>query len=209
LLDALDRWKLAENTLVVLFSDNGGTQHGGGSNRPLRATKSTTFEGGIRVPFAMRWPKRLAAGRTYPHRISTLDLLPTCLDAAGIPAGRSPKLDGESFLPAVASGVPSPTDKRPLFWLFRDNWAVMSGDWKLVNSRAPGGARAYQIVYSGDPAHPKPALFNLAQDPGEQHDVSDKHPEVARRLQRLFNEWREETRRDATSAPAHPAAPKP
>src|SRR5688572_10791193 len=139
LLDALDRLRLAENTLIVFFSDNGGTQHGGGSNRPLRGTKSTTFEGGIRVPFMMRWPGGLPAGKKYPYRVSTLDVLPTCLEAAGIPIERSAKLDGQNFLPAVKAGQPSPTERRPLFWLFRDRWAVLSGEWKLVRSPNPGG----------------------------------------------------------------------
>jgi arylsulfatase A-like enzyme len=199
LLDALDRLRLTENTAVVFFSDNGGTQHGGGANRPLRGTKSTTFEGGIRVPFMMQWPGQLPAGKTYPYRVSTLDVLPTCLTAAGIPVDRSQKLDGQSFLQAVKTGGPSPTEGRPLFWLWRDRWAVLDGDWKLVNSTGPGGPRAHQILYDGDPADKKPALFNLKTDPAEQHDVSDQNPEVARRLNQLFENWRREVQTEATS----------
>jgi len=199
LLNALDRLELTDNTLIILFSDNGGTQHGGGSNRPLRGTKSTTFEGGIRVPFMMRWPGRLPAARTYPYRVSTLDLLPTCLEAAGIPIDRSPGLDGESFLQAVKAGKPSPTEGRPLFWLFRDRWAVLSGRWKLVKTPGPGGPPAYQILYDGDPAESKPALFNLDNDPAEQHDVSEQHPDVVKRLNRLFEDWRQQTRTEASS----------
>jgi arylsulfatase A-like enzyme len=199
LLDALDRLNLTENTLVVLFSDNGGTQHGGGSNRPLRGTKSTTFEGGIRVPFMMRWPGRIPAGKTYSYRISTLDLLPTCLEAAGIPVEGTVKLDGQSVLQAVRTDAPSPTERRPLFWLYRDRWAVSSGEWKLVRSADPGEPRARQILYSGDPADAKPALFNLTKDPAEQHDVSQENPMVVERLTRLFAEWRSEVRREATN----------
>lgn len=199
LLNALDRLKLTESTLVVFFADNGGTPHGGGGNRPLRGSKSTTFEGGVRVPFMMRWPGRLPAGKTYPYRVSTLDLLPSLLEAAKIPALSSPKLDGESFLQAAKTGSPSPTESRPLFWHFRDRWAVLSGDWKLVQTSGPGNARAHQILYSGDPAAPKPALFNLKSDPAEQHDVSEQNPDVARRLTRLFEEWRNEMRAEASS----------
>ena len=98
LLDAMDRLRLAEDTLVVFFSDNGGTPHGGGCNQPLRGMKSTTFEGGIRVPFMMRWPGKLPAGRTYAHAFRRLVILPTFLEAAGISAGSSAQLDGQSFL---------------------------------------------------------------------------------------------------------------
>ena len=199
LLDSIDRLGLAENTLVVFFSDNGGTQHGGGSNRPLRGTKSTTFEGGIRVPFMMRWPGTLPAGETYSHRVSTLDVLPTCLEAAGIPVAQSAKLDGQNFLQAAKTGAPSPTERRPLFWHYRDRWAVMSGEWKLVRSPDAGGPRAHQILYEGDSADPRPALFNLTKDPSEQHDLSKANPKVVERLNRLFEDWRREVRSEATN----------
>ena len=197
LLDAMDRLRLAENTLVLFFSDNGGTQHGGGSNRPLRGTKSTTFEGGIRVPFMMRWPGTLPAGKTYSHRVSTLDVLPTCLEAAGI--SPSAKLDGQSFLQAAKTGAPSPAESRPLFWHYRDRWAVISGEWKLVSSPDPGGPRAHQILYEGDSAAARPALFNLTKDPAEQRDVSKANPDVVQRLNRLFEDWRNEMRNEATN----------
>lgn len=194
LLDALDRLRLTDNTLIVFFSDNGGTQHGGGNNRPLRGAKSTLFEGGIRVPFMMQWAGQLPAGRTYTHRISTLDVLPTCLDACGIPVEPSATLDGQSFLPAVKAGRPSPGEGRPLFWAFRDRWAVLSGEWKLVLSDGPGGPRAHQILYDGDSAESKPALFNLGRDPSEQHDVSRENPAIVERLRGLFEDWRRRTR---------------
>jgi arylsulfatase A-like enzyme len=198
LMDAMDRLRLAGNTLLVFFSDNGGTQHGGGCNRPLRGTKSTTFEGGIRVPFMMRWPGKLPAGRTYPYRVSTLDLLPTCLEAAGISIEPSANLDGQSFLRGAETGAPSTTERRPLFWHYRDRWAVLNGEWKLVRSPDAGGPRAHQILYKGDSADAKPALFNLRRDPSEQHDVSGDNPEVIERLSRMFEEWRREMRSEAT-----------
>ena len=110
-------------------------------------------------------------------------MLPTCLEAAGIPVARSAKLDGQSFLQAAKTGAPSPTESRPLFWHYRDRWAVMSGEWKLVRSPDPGGPRAHQILYQGDSADATPALFNLKQDPSEQHDVSKANPEVVRAIE--------------------------
>ncbi|HUQ90774.1 MAG TPA: sulfatase-like hydrolase/transferase [Bryobacteraceae bacterium] len=198
LLNALGRLHLAGNTLIVFFSDNGGTQHGGGNNRPLRGTKSTTFEGGIRVPFMMRWDKQLPTGKTFQDPVSTLDVLPTCLEAAGIPV-ESFQLDGRSLLPALRAGARSSAGLRTLFWLFRDRWAVLEGEWKLVRTPNPAGPPAHQVLYDGDPADRKPALFNLNRDPAEQHDVSEENPEIARRLTRLFENWRREMRAEAAS----------
>ncbi|MCX6624230.1 MAG: sulfatase-like hydrolase/transferase [Acidobacteria bacterium] len=196
LLDALERLGLAGNTLTVLFADNGGAPEGGGNNRPLRGSKYTVFEGGIRVPFVMRWPKGLPAGKTYPYRVSTLDLLPTFLEAAGIPAGDSARLDGASFLPAVRSGKASPTESRPLFWAFRERWAVIDGDWKLMLNPGSPANPTSQVLTAGDPARQKPALFNLKIDPSEQRDVSKQHPGVVARLARLREEWLREVRAD-------------
>jgi arylsulfatase A-like enzyme len=190
LLDALDRQGLAGNTLIVFFADNGGSPVTGADNRPLRGSKYTTFEGGLRVPFMMRWPGQLPAGKTYPYRVSTLDILPTCLEAAGIPAPASAKLDGQSVLQAVKAGQPSPTESRTLFWRFRDRWAILDGDWKLVQCVSRTSPPTTQVLVGGDPADKKPALFNLKNDPSEQHDVSQQNPEINDRLTRLFQNWR-------------------
>ncbi len=208
LLNAMDRLALADNTLIVFFSDNGGAPEGGGNNRPLRGSKYTVFEGGIRVPFMMRWPGRLPAGKTYPYRVSTLDVLPTCLEAAGILASHTPRLDGESVLQAVRSGKPSPTERRPLFWLFRDRWAVIDGDWKLMQNPGNTASPTSQIITGGDPAREKPALFNLKNDPAEQHDVSKQNPDVVERLNLLFEDWRAQMRVEASSKRGSSAAAK-
>jgi arylsulfatase A-like enzyme len=191
LLDALERLGLAEHTLVLFSADNGGAPEGGGNNRPLRGSKYTMFEGGIRVPFMMRWPERLPAGRVYPYRVSMLDVLPTCLEAAGIPAGPLERFDGESILEAVRTGRPSPAESQPLFWLFQDRWAVIDGDWKLMQNPGSTVEPTSQILTEGDSADRKPALFNLSKDPSEQRNVSKQNPEVVKRLKRLFKEWRQ------------------
>jgi arylsulfatase A-like enzyme len=146
----------------------------------------------------MRWPGNLPAGKRYSYRVSTLDVLPTCLAAAGIPVVASPKLDGQSFLDAAKTGSPSPTEGRPLFWHYRNQWAVLEGDWKLVRSSSPGGTRAHQVLYDGDPADPGPALFNLSRDTAEQHDVSRDNHAIFERLNRMFEQWSREMRIEAT-----------
>jgi hypothetical protein len=111
-------------------------------------------------------------------------------------------------LQAIKAGRPSHNEGRPLFWLFRGRWAVLSGDWKLVKTSGPGGPPAHQILYSGDSAEPKPALFNLKSDPAEQHDVSGQHPAVVKRLTRMFEDWRQQTRTEALSGRGSSAPPK-
>jgi arylsulfatase A-like enzyme len=147
----------------------------------------------------IRWPGEIPAGKTYSHPVSTLDVLPTCLEVAGIPVAQSVKLDGQSFLPSVKVGAPSPTERRTLYWLYRDRWAVLDGEWKRVRSPDAGGPRARQILYDGDSADTTPALFNLTKDAAEQHDVSQKNQMIVERLTRLFEEWRREVRREATN----------
>lgn len=122
----------------------------------------------------MQWTGGLPAGKTYPFRVSTLDVLPTCLEAAGIPIGQPAKVDGESFLQAVRTGGPSPTERRPLFGLLNNRWAVVSGEWKLVRTNGPGGPPARQILYDGDSADAKPALFHLNKDPARAGVVFER-----------------------------------
>jgi arylsulfatase A-like enzyme len=199
LLNTMDRLGLTENTILVLFSDNGGAPFTGASNRPLRGSKFTTFEGGLRVPFIMSWPRQLPKGHVYPYRVSTLDLMPTILEAVGIPVRATSELDGESILEAVKAGQASPAEARPLFWKFGNRWAVLDGDWKLLQSfaRHPQGPSS-QILVVGDDAERAPALFNIKEDQGEQHNVAKGNPEVVKRLTELYQRWEAEVRQEAT-----------
>ncbi len=195
LLDALEGAGLSENTLIVFFSDNGGSPYTGANNRPLRGSKYVTFEGGLRVPFMMRWPAELPAGQIYPHAVSTLDVLPTTLEAAAIPLPPTSRLDGRSILQAVKTAVPPTTSDRPFFWEFSDRWAVRQGEWKLVKSLSAIDPRpTSQILTSGDSAEDQPALFHLQSDPAEERNVAPENPEVFQRLMRLFEQWRGEMR---------------
>lgn len=190
---------LEENTLVFFFSDNGGPlgpPGGNGSrNDPLRGQKAQTFEGGIRVPFVIRWKGRLPAGRTYSRPIIQLDVLPTALAAAGIAARPEWKLDGVNLLPFLtgsANGAPHAS----LFWRLGGNLAVRSGDWKLVKS--------YQGGASDDPAKSTldgAQLFNLASDIGEQHDLASARPDKVRELRAAWLHWAEEIARPRWAPP--------
>ena len=163
-----------ENTLIFFIADNGGpTQGTTSSNGPLRGFKATTFEGGTRVPFIVQWKGTIPASDTYDLPVVNLDVLPTILAAAGRPAEAAADLDGVDLLPFLtgkAQGRPHET----LFWRFGRQWAVRSGDWKLVVAKGGSG---------------QPELYDLAADSGEQTDLAAREPERVADLQRLYDAW--------------------
>lgn len=172
-LEALHRLGLEDDTLLVFVSDNGGpTPQTSSSNGILRGTKGQVFEGGVRVPFAMRWKGGgVPVGGTYDRPVSTLDLVPTILGAAGATVGPEARLDGVGLLPYL-SGEVATRPHPALYWKFGAQRAVRVGDWKLVER-------------AGEP----PALFDLANDPAEANDLSHAQPERIVPLQTLWAVW--------------------
>jgi arylsulfatase A-like enzyme len=166
-----------ENTLVFFFSDNGGpTQQTTSKNGPLRGFKSTTLEGGVRVPFCAQWKGKIPAGMTYEHPIIQLDILPTALVAAGAKIDPEWKLDGVDLMPYLtgkAEGKPHDT----LYWRFGEQWAVRHGDYKLVASRIDGTT---------------PKLFNLKDDVGESKDLTAAEPAKVKELKAIYDKWNAE-----------------
>jgi len=180
-----------ENTLVWFIADNGGpTPSTTSGNGPLRGFKMTTYEGGPRVPFLVRWKGRIPAGTTYDRPVVNLDVVPTVLAAAGQPVAAADRIDGVDILPhlaGTATGRPHDT----LFWRFGEQWAVRKGDWKLVVSKGGGGT---------------PELYDLANDVGEQSDRAAEEPAKVAELQRLYDAWNAE--QSPPSARDTPAAKK-
>jgi arylsulfatase A-like enzyme len=189
LLPALEALGLARDTVVVLTSDNGGTRKALPSNGGLRGFKGDLYEGGIRVPFLVRWPGAARAGALEPGVFTGVDLLPTLLELAGValPAGT----EGRSMVGALLGSGAPPAPRTLVFethmgrgelaaapseW---DRWAVREGDWKLVRN-APGA-----------PAE----LYDLAVDPGETEDVAARHPEVSDGLAAHYAAWRRQVGR--------------
>ena len=170
ILAALERGGLTRNTLVIFTSDNGGEWLS--RNAPLRNRKGTLWEGGIRVPFILRWPGQLPANRSLAQVAITMDLTASILAATGTAIPAAHKLDGIDLLPSLSGR--SPAVERELFWRIRrprEQRAVRSGRWKLVQD--------------GRDFH----LFDVSADPGERHDVTAAYPEVVRRLNTALNEW--------------------
>ena len=163
-LDTLDRLKLADNTLVIFNSDNGGVTDLGANNGPWRGQKQHMYEGGLRVPGAARWPGKIPPGTTVPRTVLTMDIFATACEAAG--AKPPANIDGISFLPDVL-GHPQ-TDHRPDFYFVRREGeggyngdvieALIQGDWKIVKDKT---YRPFE-------------LFNLQTDPQESTDLMAK-----------------------------------
>jgi arylsulfatase A-like enzyme len=186
-LEALRRLDLERNTLVVFLSDNGGPtvkfSVNGSRNAPLRGSKGDTWEGGIRVPFLLRWPGTLPASTTYSRPVIQLDLTATALAAAGIAIDPAWGLDGVDLRPHLDGQRPHPPHDA-LFWRFGKQMAVRRDNWKLV--RASLGTREYQDVPT------EPMLFDLSRDVEEQHDLASRHPDRVRELQALWDRWNEQ-----------------
>jgi arylsulfatase A-like enzyme len=168
LLDLLDEYKIADNTLVIFLSDNGGSGHA--DNAPLQGRKSTMWEGGIRVPCLVRYPGHIPAGTTSSEFLTSLELFPTVLKAAGISPPQDVVLDGFDMLPVLVGKESS--SRQEMFWERRADKAARVGDWKWVDSGKGGG------------------LFNLAEDIGEEHDLSKEKPDVLKRIKNRFAAWR-------------------
>ena len=164
---------LEERTLIFFFSDNGGTTENSTSdNTPLRGRKGQMWEGGIRVPFLVQWKGMLPAGKTYDRPVSSLDILPTALAAAGGQNIAREPLDGVDLLPYL-TGKKSGDPHEFLYWRIaeRDIWAIRGGDHKLVKQDG------------------ETKLYDLSTDTRETKDLSDKLPELRERLQKAFNDW--------------------
>lgn len=171
-LKTLKDQTLEDNTLVFFVSDNGGPEANGSTNTPLRGQKATTWEGGVRVPYLIRWPGKIPAGKTYDQPAIQLDFVPTILAAAGVDPGAEAALDGVNLLPYL-TGEKSGAPHENLYWRFGEQMALRQGDWKIIKARGED----------------KVALYNLKDDISESKDLSGEHPEIAKRLQDAYDAW--------------------
>jgi arylsulfatase B len=173
LLRKLREAGLTEETLVVFLSDNGGpTAELTSSNAPLRGGKGQLYEGGIRVPFLMQSEGRLPGGVVYNRPVSSLDVLPTALAAAGFESPHGAKLDGVDLLPYLGGRKDDSPHER-LYWRYGDKAAVREGRWKLLRD---GGHKPWE-------------LYDLDKDVGESDDQATRRPEVVGRLVAVWGRW--------------------
>jgi arylsulfatase A-like enzyme len=168
---------LEQDTLVVFLSDNGSYPKSTGSNAPLRGSKGTTWEGGIRVPFVMKWAGRLQAGQVYRRPIIQLDIAATALSVAGVMIRPDWKLDGVDLIPYLTGSKPGDPHEA-LLWRYGPQRAIRSGPWKLV-----------QALEDGSSAVSPPRLFDVAGDRSESHDLAAAQPETVRALDEMWRKW--------------------
>lgn len=175
-LDAVREQGLAERTLVIFTSDNGGTPRS--VNAPLRGFKGSTFEGGMREPTIAWWPGKIPAGTETDAVLGMIDILPTFAALAGgkLPPGR--KIDGVDIWPHLG-GAKDAKPAHETFYYFRGLQleGVRHGDWKLHFPAAPKKAKKE--------AAGKPRLYNLRTDIGESKNVAADHPEIVQKLESL------------------------
>ncbi|WP_168694268.1 sulfatase-like hydrolase/transferase [Sphingomonas flavalba] len=171
-LDKLKSTGLDKNTIVVFLSDNGGAMSRPANNAPYSGGKNSTYEGGIRVPFMIRWPGRIPAGSVYEQPVISLDILPTVAAAAGVSTKAALPLDGVNLLPYIETQNAG-TPHEILFWKLVGESAVRMGKWKLWLNNATGES----------------ALYDLDADVAETRDLSDQFPQVKSDMQARYATW--------------------
>lgn len=185
-LEALERRNLAENTLVIVSSDNGAA---GRSYEPLRGAKTSIYEGGHRVPFVARWPGKVRPGSVCDETICLNDLIATCADIVGTKLPDDAGEDSASLLPLLLGKATAPVHEAIVHQAPNRDLAIRQGRWKLVFFGKGGRA-----------------LFDLQADLGERRDVAAAHPEVVERLTVLMKRYVAEGRSTA-GAPQPQEAP--
>jgi arylsulfatase A-like enzyme len=190
----LDELRLAENTVVILSSDNGGVGgyrelgiKGGEitSNAPLRGGKGMLYEGGIRVPLMARWPGAVKAGTRCDAPVISVDFYPTLLEIAGAPQPRRQALDGLSIVPLLkgAAGL----EREAIFWHFPAYLQGSGGTWRTTPAGAVRKGRWKLLEFFEDN---RIELYDLGEDIGEKNNLAGKMPEKAKELHKLLKDWR-------------------
>jgi len=185
LLAAVDELGQTDDTIVVFTSDNGGLATAEGSptsNLPLAEGKGWMYEGGIREPLLVRWPRVVPPGSTCSVPVTSTDFFPTFLEAAGLPLRPDLHCDGVSLLPLLQGE--DRLDREAIFWHYphysnqggTPTCSVRAGDWKLIEFF--------------EDRHVE--LYNLREDVGEEHDLAAKHPGKVKELREMLAAWRYE-----------------
>ncbi len=180
-LDKLEELNIADQTVVIFASDNGGWE-GVTSNAPLRAGKASAYEGGIRVPLVIKWPLEGMQGCVVSEPVTSTDFYPTVLEMAGLQMIPEQHLDGVSLVPLLKSN--RHLEREALYWHFPHYhasfvpWgAVRKGDWKLIEYFEKEGPDRYE-------------LYNLRNDLGEKTNLAQKEPAIRLNLQQMLEAWR-------------------
>ncbi len=201
ILDSLDRYEFAENTLVIFTSDNGSPQRDGSEmngptgsvkrrfghdpSRPWRGMKSDIWEAGHRVPFIARWPGRVRPGQVSDEPIILVDLMRTIANIVDFPLDVDDAPDSFDIGPALLDrGREQPIRDHLIHHSGNGTFAIRVGNWKLIRGRSSGGF----TQYTPPPGAPEGQLYDLSADPGEQQNLYRDHPDVVARLGSALDE---------------------
>ncbi len=184
-LTTLEEQKISDHTLIIFTSDNGGLRPQATDNSPLRQGKGGIYEGGVRVPFIVRWPGATPAGSVSHEPVITMDIVPTILEATGVeaPAEVRGKFDGVSLAPVLRDPASATLGRDAIYWHYphyhsmgaHPYSAIRAGDWKLI-----------QVHEKMD----SPQLYRLAEDIHEDTNLAASHPDKATELLEKLDAWR-------------------
>ncbi len=204
MMDKLKEKNIDKNTVIIFLSDNGSPKgiagnykHNYGetamsSTGGLKGFKGDTYEGGIRVPFIIKWPGKITPGQVYDKPVISLDILPTITENIGV-LTKEESLDGVNLLPFL-QGIKKERPHEVLYWTYQDDFAIRKGDWKLTwNDEELNEnmliTKEHTEKVPGAPQSVETRLFNLADDPFEKYDLKKQYPDIAKELQEAYNEW--------------------
>ena len=192
-VEHLEKLGLREDTIIVFQSDHGHsiesrTFGGGGNSGPYRGAKGSLFEGGIRVPSIISWPKKIPAGETRSQMTTGCDWHPTLAEFCGAKLPKGRKVDGKSLVEIIGNEK-AISPHKTFYWQLGPQTVVREGDWKLLIS-----PRDHNRPEDREPAG-KVFLANLAQDPGESKNLAKGHPEIITRLMRLRKTFAEDLKK--------------
>ena len=187
LMRKLDEWKLADNTLLIFMTDNGSAA--GTYNFNMKGKKGSPNEGGSRVPLFMRLPGRIKPGIDVDRLTRHYDLFPTLAQIAGASIPENPGIDGRSLLPLIENPTAEWGDRYTFFHVGRWNKKDAPGNWGTGNTD-PNKAKEKGFAVRNEKWRlVGNALYNIDEDPGEQTDVSGKHPEVVSEMRKAYDAW--------------------
>ena len=178
-LDALKEQALDEDTIIVFLSDNGGARNNGSDNGPLRGLKGDLFEGGVRVPFAIRWKGVIPEGNSYKNPVSSLDIMATIVAQTNVKINPERPLDGVDLIPFLTGK----NNDAPHDYLFWRKWeqnamAIRHGNYKLVANKKQD--------------QETPELFDLSTDISESKNLKSEKLKISKDLQKEWNNWNKE-----------------
>ncbi|MFK7846526.1 MAG: arylsulfatase [Rhodothermales bacterium] len=197
-IETLERQGIADNTLIIIASDNGSfwiqddiDRYDHLSNLNLRGIKADIYEGGNRIPFIVRWPEMIEAGTVSDHLVSLVDVMATLADIVDVELPANAGEDSYSILPELLAQEPLTTRQDLIMHSSEGMFAIRKGDWKLIEGLGSGGFTLPKFVEPA-PGEPAGQLYNLADDLQETTNLYAERPEIVAELTDLLNQHRDQ-----------------